>query len=187
MHVPRKFLYCAFLAVRSARTASSPATSFASLISEKGMPIVCGSSSPASSMRRSASPLPTPSIRPLNRFLPLDQLLQLYLRLMTGERREIAWPHQRPVDARRRDLEPVAARHRIERFEQRRKLAADRCAIVDGHLTVRPVRHHLHRSAVTARNLHPHEAEAKFVKHRLGEIGDLAFGAALLGKAAISA
>jgi hypothetical protein len=117
----------------------------------------------------------------------VDQLFQLYLRLMTGERREVARPHQRPVDAGRRDLEPVAAGHRVERIEQRRKLAADLCAILDRHLAPRPLSHHLHRAAVAARNLDPHQAEAKLIEHRLGEIGDLAPGASLACEAAVSA
>jgi hypothetical protein len=185
---PAKFLYCAFFAVRSARTASSPATSFASLNQREGdadrLRLVFARELDAE-QRLAFSDAFDPTSEPLP---AADQLLQLYLRLMTGPRREIAWPHRVagrcPASRPRAGKPPGIGSSASSSGESLRLIVAQSSMVI---LTVRPVRHHLHRSAVTARNLYPHQAEAKFTKHRLGEIGDLPFCATFRGEAAISA
>ena len=60
-------------------------------------------------------------------------------------------PHQRPVDARRGNLEPIGAVDRVGDIEHRRQRARDLLAILHRHRAVRPLRHDLHGAAVERR------------------------------------
>ena len=91
----------------------------------------------------------------------------LDLHLIAGVALEIRLPHQRPVDAGRRQLQPVGAIDRIGRVEHRRQRARARLAIVDRHRAVGPLGHHLHGAAVEPRHAHAHQAIAQAFQHRL--------------------
>ena len=147
--------------------------------------MVCGSASPGSSMRRSASPFSTPSMRPLNRFRPSTSSFNSSFASCPIRSLEIRRPHQRAVDPRRRNLQTITARHRVAGFQQRRDFAADGCAIVDRHLPFRTFRHDLHGAAVAAGDLDAHKAKTQFLDGGLGEIGDLTGNARLSREAAI--
>ena len=85
---------------------------------------------------------------------------------------EVGAAHQRPIEAGRRDFQPVRLLDRVGDVEHRRQRARQRLAVVDGHGSVRPLRHDLHGAAGQAGNLHPDQAQAKPLDHRLGNRGN---------------
>ena len=92
---------------------------------------------------------------------------------------EIGAAHQRPVDAGRRNLQPVFAVDRILHVENRRERTRDRLAILDRHRAVGPLRHDLHGAALRGGHPHAHQPVAHAGQHRRGDRGD-ACGHALL-------
>jgi hypothetical protein len=85
---------------------------------------------------------------------------------------EIRAPHQRPVDARRGNFQPVGSFDRVGDVEYRRQRARGGLAVLDGHGAVRPLGHDLHRAAGKGGNAYPHQPIAKSGEHRLDDRGD---------------
>ena len=79
----------------------------------------------------------------------------------------------------------ILSRHRIVGLKHRRQAPADGRAIVHRHFTIGPLGHDLHRAAVAAGNLHPHQTVAKLFNHRLGEFSDSPLFPGLVGKAVV--
>ena len=82
----------------------------------------------------------------------VDRLLQFDLGLIAGPVLEVGWAHERAVDPRRGDLEPVGAGDWVMYVEQRRYIPRDGLAILDRQRAVRPLGHHLQRLALAARD-----------------------------------
>src|SRR5690606_35919936 len=95
-----------------------------------------------------------------------DRLCHLDLRLVPGPADEVAWPHQRPIDARRRDLELVRSRHRILDVQQRPECPADQLAILEAHRAVGTFRHHLQRAAARAGDPDPYQPASEGLDYR---------------------
>ena len=74
-----------------------------------------------------------------HRHLDLDEVAGIAL--------EIGAAHQRPVDARRGNLQPVGAVDRIGDVQHRRQRPRDRLAVLDLHRSVGPLRHDLDGAA----------------------------------------
>ena len=102
----------------------------------------------------------------------VDRGLHFHLGDVAGIAVEIRSPHQRPVDARRRNLQPIGALDRIGDIKHRRQRARCGLAVLDRHGAVRPFRHDLHGAAGKTGNAHPHQPIAEAGEHRLGERGD---------------
>ncbi len=88
---------------------------------------------------------------------------------MAGVTLEIGTAHQRPVDARRGNLQPIGAIDRIGDIEHRRQRARHRFAILDLHRSVRPFRHDLHGAAGLAGNPDAHETIAQLLQDGAGD------------------
>ena len=71
----------------------------------------------------------------------------LDLHEMAGIALEIGTAHQRTVDARRGNLQPVGALDRIGDVEHRRQRPRDRLAILDLHRAIGPLGHDLDGAA----------------------------------------
>ena len=99
---------------------------------------------------------------------------------VTGIAVEIGAPHQRPVDARRGNLQAVRALDRVVDIEYRGQRARGGLAILDRQGAVGPLRHDLHRAPGEGRNAYPHKAIAEPSEDRLGDRSD-ARGAPRLG------
>ena len=113
--------------------------------------------------RRDADATRSPSTPTERAAEPLAALMgdrHLDLHEMAGIALEIRAAHQRPVDARRGNLQPIGALDRVGDIEHRRQRARDRLAILDLHRAVRPLGHDLHGAAGLAGNPDPHQAIA---------------------------
>ncbi len=179
LRLPPARCSAAFAARKASRISSSVKTSLASSISETGSQTSCGSSSLASSRRsfsRAARSSPSiASMMPRNRLRPPSSLwptAHFDPRLLADGPDEIGSAHQRPVDSRRRNLQPIGALHRIIDIEHRRQRLAHSLAIRDRHAAVGALRHHLHRGAGLPRKLHPHQAVAEIGQDRHSQMRD---------------
>ena len=85
---------------------------------------------------------------------------------MAGIALEIGPPHQRPVDAGRRNLQPIGLLDRVGDVEHRRQRPRNRLAIVDLHGSIGPFGHDLDRAAVLGGDLDPHQPVAHPLQHR---------------------
>ena len=106
---------------------------------------------------------------------PLAALMRdrhLDLHEMAGITLEIGAADQRPVDARRGDLQPIGAFDRIGDVEHRRQRPRDRLAILDQHGSVGPFRHDLDGAAGFAGNPDPHQPVAHALQHRVRDRRD---------------
>ena len=99
----------------------------------------------------------------------LDRHRHFDLHKIIGVAIEVRLPHQRAVDAGRRQFQPIGAVHRIGSIKHRRQRARTNLAVVDGHGAVRPLGHHLHGAAVGAGDAHAHQPIAQAFKHRLDD------------------
>jgi hypothetical protein len=113
------------------------------------------------------------------------RLAQLDLGLVARPVLEIRGTDERTIDARRGDLEPVAAGHEVVRIEQRGNLARDRLAIVDADAAVRPFGHDLHRLAIPPRHLDAHEAEPQVLQDRFDELRQIGGKPGLVNEAVV--
>src|SRR5687768_13811230 len=105
---------------------------------------------------------------------PCDRDVDLYLRFLADEARELLRREQRPVDARRRDLERVAALDRIVDVERRADLAADRLAILDRDRPPRRIDVDPHeRVGLVRRVLDPEQLEPERRDDRLQQFVEL--------------
>ena len=102
----------------------------------------------------------------------IDRGRHLDLHDMAGVALEIRAPHQRPVEARRRKLQPIGAIDRIGDVEHRRQRPRRGLAILDRHAAVRPLGHDLHGAAGGAGDAHAHQPIAEPFEHRLDKGGD---------------
>ena len=87
-------------------------------------------------------------------------------RLVADSAREIRFAHQRPIDARRGNLQPIGLRHRLLDVEDRRQRHADAFAILDRHRPVGTLRHDLNRWPSTRRNLDPDQPVTQIPQNR---------------------
>ena len=109
---------------------------------------------------------------PRKRLRPSDRHVHLDLREMPGMALEIRAAHQRTVEPRRGNFQPIGAVDRVGDIEDRRQRARNLFAILDRQRAVRPLGHDLHRAAFGAGNAHPHQPIAHALDHRLGDRGD---------------
>ena len=93
-----------------------------------------------------------------DRHLDLDEVASVAL--------EIGTAHQRTVDARRRNLQPIGPVDRIGDVEHRRQRPRDRLAILDLHRSIGSFRHNLNGAAGLAGDLDPHQAVAHALQDR---------------------
>ncbi len=88
----------------------------------------------------------TASIRPRKRLRPSTGIAISMRASQPIARRKSEFAHQRPVDARRGDFQPIGLAHRLLEVEHRRQRLAGAFAIVDRHGSVRALGHDLHAS-----------------------------------------
>jgi len=108
-----------------------------------------------------------------------DRLARIDLGEMAGPALEIARAHQRPVDARRRDLEVIGRLDGVVDVERRRHRLADLLATLDIHRAVRPFGHDLQGAAVLGADAHTHQPIAEIDDRRLDDRGNTRRHAAL--------
>ena len=93
----------------------------------------------------------------------------LDLDLVAGVAFEVGAAHQRPVDPRRGNFQPVGAIDRIGHVHHRRQGARNLLAILDQHRAVRPLRHDLHRGSGFTGYPYANQPVTHAVEHRLGD------------------
>ena len=99
-----------------------------------------------------------------DRHLDLDE--------MAGVALEIGAANQRPIDARRGNLQPIGTVDRVGDVEHRRQCTRHRLAILDLHRSIRPFGHDLHSAAGLAGNPDAHQAIAQLLQDGACDRGD---------------
>lgn len=115
----------------------------------------------AEALERTTQALPT-----------VDRLGELDLCLLARPTLDVYRPDERTVDARRGDLEPVAALDDVVGIEYRRQLARDCRALVDGDVAVLALGHDLDGVTIAAGYRNSDESETKLLQDRLRELGN---------------
>ena len=95
----------------------------------------------------------------------------LHLHKMSGVAFEVGTPHQRAIDPRRRNLQPIGPLDRVGHIHHRRQRARNRLAVLDQHRPVRTLGHDLHRRAGLAGNAHPHQPVTHAIEDRFRDCG----------------
>src|SRR5690606_1664027 len=108
--------------------------------------------------------------RPAKTLSTRDRLLELDLGFVTGPALKVDRADQRAVDARRRNLKPVAPIHWIVNVQKWRDRVGDRFAVLNRHRPVRTLRHDLEDGVAAAHQPNQHEAIPHASENRLYEV-----------------
>ena len=100
------------------------------------------------------------------------RLRQFDLGLMADRAPPVGNPHQRPVDARRRNFQAIFAGDGVGDIEFGRKRLARRFAVADGHGPVGALGHDLQGLAVLRQQPDAHQPQAELLQHGTGDRGD---------------
>ena len=122
--------------------------------------------------RRAIGPERDACETPAKALASVDKDRHLDPRLVADGAGEIRFAHQRPIDARGGNLQPIGLRHRLLDVEDRRQRHADAFAILDRHRPVGTLRHDLNRRALARGNLDPDKPVAQIPQNRRRDAAD---------------